>query len=356
MNSRERVTAALMHQEPDHVPAYPLINGVNRIYTGADYPTWSTNAEVCAESYIKATDDLGLDVICTLIDLSLEAADFGQKIFYDENEAAHPDITDRLIKSIEDYDLVKPINPRETPRMKMHIDLCDRLVKARGEETPVVAFVFGPLGILSMLRGQAELYMDIYDGPDKMKAALDIITDVLVEYCDALMDTGVDAIMFDTLFASTSIMGEDMWMEFEGEFMRRLAKCVHDRGVLVMIHNCGEGIYFDVQIETMNPAAISFLHVPSECESFADAKEKYGKDITLIGCIPPTDLPQISTEQLETICKEQIDTFADGGGFILATGCEYPANLDLGHARTMIEMAKTYGCRSAKKATEETVA
>ena len=40
---------------------------------------------------------------------------------------------------------------------------------------------------------------------------------------------------------------------------------------------------------------------------------------------------------------EVITTFAKGGGFILATGCEYPANLDLAHARTIVNMAKTYG-------------
>lgn len=37
MTSLERVVAALNHQEPDHVPVYPLINSISRIYTGIDY-------------------------------------------------------------------------------------------------------------------------------------------------------------------------------------------------------------------------------------------------------------------------------------------------------------------------------
>jgi uroporphyrinogen decarboxylase len=51
----------------------------------------------------------------------------------------------------------------------------------------------------------------------------------------------------------------------------------------------------------------------------------------------------MSTEELEAVCKEQIDLFKKDGGFILATGCEYPANLSLGHAKTIVNMAKTYG-------------
>lgn len=343
MNSLERVVGALKREAVDHVPVYPIMSGVNRHLVGADYPTWSQNAEVCANGFIRVTEELGLDCMCTLIDLSVEAADFGQKVIYPIDEAGHPDIYDRMLKDLSDYDKITRINPRETPRMKMHIEVCKRLVEAKGNEVPVVAFVFGPLGILSMLRGQAELYMDLYDDPDKVHEAVNLITDVLLDYCDALMDTGIHAVMFDTLFASASIMSKEMWVEFEAEPMRRLANRVRERGGLVMVHNCGLKIYFDAQIESMNPVAISFLHVPDDCKSMEECKAKYGDKIMLIGCVPPTELPQMSTAQLETICKQNIDTFAKGGGFMLATGCEYPANLSLDHAKTMVNIAKTYG-------------
>ena len=84
----EVITAAILnHKEADRVPVYPLINGVNRQFANCDYKTWATDADKCAEGYIKATEELDLDVICTLIDLSVEAADFGQEIHYPEKEA-----------------------------------------------------------------------------------------------------------------------------------------------------------------------------------------------------------------------------------------------------------------------------
>ena len=157
MNSLERVSLILQHKEADHVPVYPLINSISRIYTGIDYAKWSQDTDLCAESIIRATDDLGVDVICSLVDLSVEAADFGQPVEYPENEAARPVHGSRVIKSIEEYKNVEPINPRKTSRMSEHIRLCDLLMKARGREKPVIAFVFGPLGIVSMMRGQQEM-------------------------------------------------------------------------------------------------------------------------------------------------------------------------------------------------------
>jgi uroporphyrinogen decarboxylase len=343
MKPIERVVAALNHQEADRVPAYPLLNGVSRKLVGADYKKWATDASTCAEAYIAVTDRLKPDCICTLTDLSVEAGDFGQKIVYPENEAAHPDIHDRLIKNVDDFKKLSKRNPRTSERMSTHIELCDKLVKAKGTEYPIAAFVFGPLGIASMLRDQAQLYMDIYDKPDVVKSAVEVITDTLIDYCDAIIETGVHAIMIDTLFASKSIMSKDMWKEFEGGCVKRLADHIHDKGCMVMIHNCGHGIYFDVQIEAMKPEAISFLHVPDDCGSYAEAKSKYGSQTTLIGAVDPTWLPQATTEEVEEKCKEHIDIFKKDGGFVLATGCEYPANFDLDHAETIIRVARTYG-------------
>ena len=46
---------------------------------------------------------------------------------------------------------------------------------------------------------------------------------------------------------------------------------------------------------------------------------------------------------MQAECRAQMDVYKKGGGFILATGCEYPANADFRNAQVMIEEAKTYG-------------
>ncbi|MDD3278820.1 MAG: uroporphyrinogen decarboxylase family protein [Lachnospiraceae bacterium] len=343
MNSMERVVMALQHKEPDRVPVYPIISGASRRLIGADYKEWSTDAEVCSRALLKAREEFDLDCIVTLIDLSVECTAWGQELIYPENEAAHPDYNNSVIKDIDEYSKIKKVDYRTCERMTMHIETCEKLVKEANGEFPIIAFVFGPLGTLSMLRNQQEMYMDLYDDPDAVKEAAKEISETLKEYCRGLMATGISGIMFDTLFSSGTIMSKQMWSEMEGELVKELAQTVRDEGGLVMIHNCGERIYFDAQIKYMDPCAISFLYPPDDCRDFAECKEKYGDKVTLIGCVTPATAVIGTDEEWEEECRNNMKDMMPGGGFMLATGCEYPANAPFDKARKMVELAKTVG-------------
>lgn len=342
MNKMERVVAAITRTGTDRVPVYPILSGVTRKLVGATYEEWSTNADICAEALYRSVVEYDLDTVVTLIDLSVECDAWGQKLIFHEKDAAHPDYTDLVIKEIEDYAKIKKVDYRQSKRMMMHIDVCRQLVERAKGEFPVVAFVFGPLGTLSMLRNQQDMYMDLYDDPDAVYAAVSEVNETLKDYVNAIIDTGVNAVMFDTLFSSGSIMSKDMWKRMEGGLVRQLADICHERGVLVMIHNCGQNIYFDAQIESMRPCAISFLHHPDDCRDMADCKEKYGDKVTLIGCVPPPMVVTSTDEEWIQECKAQIDLFGKGDGYMLATGCEYPSGADFDKAKLMVEVAKSY--------------
>lgn len=345
MNKIERVITCLQHKEADRVPVYPILSGVTRNLINVDYKTWGNDARACADALIKAADEFDLDCIVTLIDLSVECEAWGANLVYPENEAAHPDYSRPRIRDIEEYASIRKIDWREGRRMRMHYEVCKILMEEKGHELPIVPFVFGPLGTLSMLRNQQDLYMDIYDDKEAVLAAVGAINETLKEYCADLAALGVPAIMLDTLFASGTIMSKEMWLEMEGSFVADLADTIRENHSMVMIHNCGERVYFDAQIETMKPVAISFLYPPDDCRSFAECKEKYGDKVTLIGCVVPADaLSQVANdEHWEKQCRDNIDMMAKGGGFVLATGCEYPANASFDRAQKMVEIAKTYG-------------
>ncbi len=340
MNAMERISAALEHRPTDCVPVYPILSGVTRHLVGAGYHDWATDPDIYVAAMEKAARDFDLDCLVTLVDLSVEADAWGIRLNYPENEAAHPDYSDCLVKDPEDYEKVEVVDYRSCARMNFHIEACRRLVASVGDEKPVIAFVFGPLGVLSMLRGQQDMFMDLIDCPEEVAAAAARVNETLKAYTGALLDTGVAAVMFDTLFASRSIMSKTMWDEIEGPLVEDLANVCHARGVPVMIHNCGNGIYFDVQIRRMKPVAISFLYPPDDCADFAETKARYGDRVTLIGAVPPTMVLTATDEEWDAVCREQIEVLGRDGGFILATGCEYPANASFERARRMVEIAR----------------
>lgn len=343
MNSMERVLMALDHKEADRVPVYPIMSGVTRRIINTTYKEWATNPDICADAFLAARKKLDSDCIITLIDLSVECDAWGQKIIYPDSEAAHPDYSQFIIKDSEDYYNVEKADYKSSKRMMMHIETCKKIVENAKGEFPVIAFVFGPLGTLSMLRNQQEMYMDFYDDPDAVFYAATKVNETLKDYVRALMDTGIQGVMIDTLFSSGSIMRKDMWDDLEGALLEDLAHTIRSKNGLVMIHNCGEKPYIDQLIKRMKPDAVSFLFPPYDCVDFKECKEKYGDVTTLIGCVSPSSAVIGSDESWMQECKDCIDDMANGGGFILATGCEYPANAEIERARYMVEIAKSYG-------------
>lgn len=118
---------------------------------------------------------------------------------------------------------------------------------------------------------------------------------------------------------------------------------IHDSNSMVMIHNCGNGVYFDVQIKRAEPEAISFFYPPDDCRDFEEAKKKYGEKTTLMGYISPSWLMSATEEEIRSECRNEIQTCKKGGGFILATGCEYPSGLSSDKAKIIVDEAEISG-------------
>jgi len=344
MTPLERVDTVLQGGIPDRVPAAPLICGASRRVYGCTYSEWSQDSELMAKSMIQAQELIGFDCILGLVDVSVEAADLGQKVLFPIEDTAHPDYNDLFVKTPDDYFKIQPVDPTKAPRMKEVLRYMEIMANECAKTIPIVGFVYGPLGILSMMRGADYLFRDCYKYREAVIKAEEIITPVLVDYIKAMARTGVYAIIVDTSFASQTIMNKKMWLELESPFVKILADTIRECGCKSMVHNCGNGIYFDVQIETMQPAAISFACLPDDCKNMAELKLKYGNKTTLCGYVNPAQYAFLGTaEEMKLECKRQIAELGKNGGFMLATGCEFPPNGSLLNAIAMMEAVELYG-------------
>ena len=344
MTGLERIGTALQHKEADRVPAGPLVCGAARRVYGVTYAEWAQDGEIQGKSMVQAVELIGVDGVLHLVDLSVEAADLGQEVVFPTENTPHPNYDNTFIKSPDDYAKIERIDPTKSPRMKEAIKYCDILMNEIGSTVAQMAFVYGPLGILAMMRSAEKLFLDCMKHKEAVIQGMEIITDVLIDYIKALTKTGVHAVVLDTLFASQCIMSKKLWMETEGPFARRIAEAVREGGSMVIVHNCGNGVYFDVQIETMQPVAISFAYTPDDCKDMVEAKEKYGDKVALIGYVDPAwHMFLGNPEQVKEECKRQIGELAKGGGYVLSTGCEFPPNGSLLNAIAMMEAAELYG-------------
>jgi uroporphyrinogen decarboxylase len=344
MNSLERVATALQHKEADRVPACPLVCGASRRVYGVTYAEWAQDGELAAKCMLQAQELIGFDGMLTLVDLSVEAADFGQEMVFPVEDTPHPNYNNPCIKTADDFLKIERIDPTKSPRMKEMLKYCDVLGNERAKSVALMGFVYAPLGILSMMCSAEQLFRHCMKNREYVNKAQEIITDVLVDYIKAMCKTGVHAVVLDTLFASQCIMSKDLWRKTEFPYAKRLADTIRECGCMVMVHNCGNGVYFDIQMEAMNPVAISFAYLPDDCKDDAELKAKWGDKTTLAGYVSPAAYMFLATpEEAKMECKRQIEAFKKGGGYVLATGCEFPPNGSLMNAIAMMEAAELYG-------------
>ena len=343
LSSIERVLTSTRHKQPDRVPVTPILCAGARQIKGISFPEFATNAEKAADVYSSGYEFVGGDMIVLLWDLSVEAADFGQRVIYPEDSTPRPDYDDPKIKDVDDYGKLKPIDFANAERMQEFVKLCRIMVSRVGFRSVVSGFLFGPLGVLSMMRGAEQMFRDCVLYPKEVIRACEAITPTLLEFAQAQCETGVSTVAIDTLYASRNGLTKELWEEIEGPFSREISRTIKKNGVSVAIHNCGHDLYFDAQIRFMEPDSISFAHLPDDCKTPKDLKERYGDQVTLVGYIPTPLLVDGTPGQVIDACREQIDVLAKDGGFILAPGCEYPPNIPLTNAFSMMKAAEMYG-------------
>jgi len=344
LTSLERVVLSLQFKETDRPAVAPLVCGASHRVLGTTYDKWSTDSDLATRSLLDAQEIIGHDAFLTLVDLSIEAADFGQEIIFPKNSTAYPNFDNQFIKNADEYNKIKYVNPRESTRMKSVIDICGGLAKAKGKEVGVLGFVYGPLGVLSQIRGHKELFRDLIKHPQEVLGAVEIITDVLVDYVKAQIETGAHAVVIDPLYSSPTVLSKKQWETFEGPYVKRIADAIREAGGLVSVHNCGNGVYFEEVIKWMNPGSISVAHPAYGCNNWEEHAKKWGQKVVTIGYSDPANTGLIMTpKEIIKDCHSQIDLFRqNNAGFILSTGCEFPPNGNLLSAIAMVNASKTY--------------
>lgn len=350
MTGLERTLQAVEGKEPDRVPCCPLIcYAAHRVY-GIRADEMAMDGEMAGKAWVASQKLFNFDAYCMLLDLTLEAHDFGQETEFLTNEVTRPNYNNPMVPDADSYGNVKPIEacvtkgPGGFSRMAEYIKTLEIVMEETGKDACVVSFVFGTLGLLGMLRGAEKLFFDCVKHYKPVMEAQNIICDVIVDYVKKQAKTGVHGICIDTLYASGGIMSKKLWNKVEKETSGKICDAIREGGSTAWVHNCGNAVYFDAQIEAMDPLGISYAYVPDDCEDFADMKKKYGDKITLFGHVHPSERLFLGTrEQLWDEIKFECDTLKAGGKYILAPGCEFPINADLNKAMDMMQGAEIHG-------------
>lgn len=335
MNSRDRVLAALELQEPDRVPVVPFIITFAAKHTNIKFIDYCTKADKIVESQFKTANDFDIDAVYVDSDPVIEAEAMGGQANYYEDEV--PTIKGAFVQSVEDIRLLKKPDPLIDGRMPVWIEAIEKLKRQSGKEYAVFSNINGPFQIAAQLRGITNICVDFYRNPETVDSLMDLATDVAISFVKAEVKAGADAVVMGEAMASPNVISPKQFERFVLPYDKRVIEA--GGKTPFFLHICGDSTLI---IDHMVSTDARFLEVDAQV-NLADIRRKYGNTVGIRGNISTTLLLTGEPKQVEVECKKCIEAAANGGGFILGSGCELPKNTPPRNLKAMVRTAENYG-------------
>ena len=344
MTPRERVDAVLRGDTPDRVPVFTAGHGITRHMLGVSYGSMVQSVDLMSSCMLAWQHLIGDDRLMAYFDMMVEAAGFGQRMIFQEDQPAYSDKENLLIESPGDYAKLERYDVEAAERIRMTLDVAEILYDRRGDTVPVAAIVAEPMVVLGLLRGMEAFLMDCFRNPEEVKQGLEVATDVVIDYSLALIKRGVSLIVNCHDYGNRSIMSEKLWMSLQADCLRRMYAAIGEAGATLVVHNCDAVPYIDAAFDDIGGVDVyQAAALPPTCGDWSEYKQKYGSRAVLFGTWWPPDLAKVGAAEVMARSKEMIDVLGQGGGLILGPACEFPSHGPIANAKALVDAAHEFG-------------
>jgi len=204
------------------------------------------------------------------------------------------------------------------------------------------AYVDSLVMAFSMARTLPQFTMDLYEVPDKVKAAMDATCDDLIQNAlDVISLTKIPLVFIVLERGSGFYYRLDIFEQFEWPYLQRYVDAFLSEGLTPWFHfdtDWGLNLPYLKQL----PKGRCVCDLDGTTDIFK-AKEVLNGHMCISGDVPASLLTLGRPEEVREYCERLIDEVGRGGGFFLTTGCECPVDARFENVKMMIDVAKTYG-------------
>ena len=190
------------------------------------------------------------------------------------------------------------------------------------------------------LRGTRGIIMDMYRQPDKLIAALESLTPLMIEMgVSGARSATMPLVLIPLHKGADGFMSDEQYRTFYWPTFRKLLLGLINEGLIPLPF--AEGSY-NTRLEIIRDLPKGKVVWQFDETDMARAKEVLGDRACIYGNVPGAILSTGTTDDVKAYCKQLIDVAGKDGGFILSSG----SNLDMAkpeNVRAMIDFTKEYG-------------
>ena len=246
--------------------------------------------------------------------------DFGCTAVYDGETSGSTTLTSAAIDDVSDWETLEPLDVN-SGELGNQIRAVELIQKYAHGVVPTMATVFDPAMVADKISDKnLTKYAD--EHPEILKGALDIITDVMVDFARATIDAGADGIFLASQHSTQSSVTDAQYKEFVYPYDLKLITRLRGKAKFIVLHlharEENEEIRFDKIAKTPGVDAINWED-QSSALSLKQGKKRF-RGATLGGIDHNGIFRTGSPEEAQ---KQVLDAMAEAGPdrLIIAPGC-----------------------------------
>ena len=190
------------------------------------------------------------------------------------------------------------------------------------------------------LRGTRGVLTDMLRWPEKLLAALDVITELTIEHTVAAINVSKGfMVTFPLHKGDDTHMSLKQFEKFYWPSLRKVVLALIDEGIMVTLF--AEGRY-QSRLKTINDFPKGWVVWHFDQTDMGEAKKVLGGHCCLMGNVPSSLMATATPAAVKQCCRELIENCGQGGGYILAGGCSTTES-KADNLRAMMQAAQTYG-------------
>ena len=335
MNGKERIFGTIEGRETDSLAFMPITMMFAADVVGVKYRDYVTDDRVLAEAQLRTAEMFDFDYVSVISDPAREAADCGAAIEWFEDQPPAVDESNALLSDPADLARLEIPDPLGGGRMHDRVRGVALLKERVGNDKVVEGWVEGPCAEASDLRGINHIMTDFYERPDFVRDLFEFILEMELRFAKAQAEAGID--LMGVGDAAASLVGPQVYNKFVLPYEKRLVDGLHDLGVAVRLHICGDTRPILEGMGTLGCEIVD-LDYPAPV---SEARAAMGPGQVLLGNIDPVavlrDSPPDAVRDAIAECHRQA-----GPRYIVSAGCEVVRDTPHENVRALQDYARSH--------------
>ena len=263
-----------------------------------------------------------------------EPSAFGSRMIFLEKNLPH---AEKILIGIEGADLLPQPNVKTDGLLPFMISRLKNNQEAiiKADHQIRFAIARGPLNIASFLMGTTEFLMATVMDPKGTHRLLKKITDFICDWLAWQKECfpSIDGILI--LDDIIGFIGESEFIEFVIPYLKKIFSSIGAK--VRFLHNDADGL---ITAKYLNEMGINMFNFSFE-HTFCTIRELAGREVVLVGNIPPRDVLAVGTpEQVKMAVKKAFGEVADYSRIVWSAGGGMPPNVSTENICAFIDAVK----------------